>query len=77
MKWNFTNVTFGSELAILDESDSGLDIDSLRNFSNGINQFKSTTKSLILITHYQRLLDYVKPDLVHITHNVKLTNTIS
>lgn len=52
--------------AILDETDSGLDIDALRKVSEGINQFRSPEKSIILITHYQRLLDYVKPDFVHV-----------
>ncbi|MCF7806390.1 MAG: Fe-S cluster assembly ATPase SufC [Simkaniaceae bacterium] len=53
-------------LAILDETDSGLDIDALRIVSEGINAFMSRDKALLLITHYQRLLDYVKPDVVHV-----------
>ena len=53
-------------LAILDETDSGLDIDALRTISDGINQLKNENNAIILITHYQRLLDYIKPDFVHI-----------
>jgi Fe-S cluster assembly ATP-binding protein len=63
------------KLSILDETDSGLDIDALRNLSEGINQFMSKEKSLILITHYQRLLDYVKPNFVHIMHKGKIIKT--
>jgi|TARA_B110000093_G_C12953947_1_gene404015 Fe-S cluster assembly ATP-binding protein len=63
------------KLAILDETDSGLDIDALRNLSTGINNFMSKEKSLILITHYQRLLDYIKPDFVHIMHKGKIIKT--
>ena len=62
-------------LAILDETDSGLDIDALRNLSQGINNFMTPDKSLILITHYQRLLDYIKPDFIHIMHKGKIINT--
>jgi Fe-S cluster assembly ATP-binding protein len=53
-------------LAILDETDSGLDIDSLRIVSNGVNELRCPDKSMVLITHYQRLLDYIQPDVVHI-----------
>lgn len=53
-------------LAILDETDSGLDIDALRIVADGINALRSPDRSIILITHYQRLLDYVKPDYVHV-----------
>lgn len=63
------------KLAILDETDSGLDIDALKTVSNGINNFMNEDKSLILITHYQRLLDYVKPDFVHIMYNGKIIKT--
>ena len=62
-------------LAILDETDSGLDIDALRNLSQGINNFMTPDKSLILITHYQRLLDYIKPDFIHIMHKGKIIKT--
>jgi Fe-S cluster assembly ATP-binding protein len=63
------------KLAILDETDSGLDIDALRNLSQGINNFMSKEKSLILITHYQRLLDYIKPDFIHIMHKGRIIKT--
>jgi len=63
------------KLSILDETDSGLDIDALRNLSTGINNFMTKEKSLILITHYQRLLDYIKPDFVHIMHKGKIIKT--
>jgi Fe-S cluster assembly ATP-binding protein len=53
-------------LAILDETDSGLDIDALRIVSNGVNSLRSPDRSMIVITHYQRLLDYIVPDLVHV-----------
>ncbi len=53
-------------VAILDETDSGLDVDALRIVSNGINAIRSKDNAVLLITHYQRLLDYVKPDFVHI-----------
>lgn len=62
-------------LAILDETDSGLDIDALRNLSQGINNFMTPDKSLILITHYQRLLDYIKPDFIHVLSNGKIIKT--
>jgi Fe-S cluster assembly ATP-binding protein len=64
-----------SELSILDETDSGLDIDALKIISNGINKFMNSDKSIILITHYQRLLDYIKPDYVHVMQNGKIIKT--
>lgn len=54
------------KLAILDEIDSGLDIDALRVVAEGVNRLRSPTRSVLLITHYQRLLDYIKPDYVHV-----------
>jgi len=54
------------DLAILDETDSGLDIDALKTVAGGVNAFKSEENGIVLITHYQRLLDYIKPDFVHI-----------
>jgi Fe-S cluster assembly ATP-binding protein len=60
------------KLAILDEIDSGLDIDALKAVANGINKFVTKDTSIILITHYQRLLDYIKPDHVHIMHKGKI-----
>jgi Fe-S cluster assembly ATP-binding protein len=53
-------------LAILDETDSGLDIDALRTVSDGINALRSPERAMVIITHYQRLLNYVKPDFVHV-----------
>jgi Fe-S cluster assembly ATP-binding protein len=64
-----------SELSILDEIDSGLDIDALKIISNGINSFMNPDKAIILITHYQRLLDYVKPTYVHVIQNGKIIKT--
>ena len=57
---------FEPRLAILDETDSGLDIDALRTVSNGVNALRSPERSVILVTHYQRLLDYIEPDYVHV-----------
>ena len=54
------------KLAILDETDSGLDIDSLRVVANGVNSLRSPERATVLVTHYQRLLDYVEPDVVHV-----------
>jgi Fe-S cluster assembly ATP-binding protein len=68
-------VLLDSELSILDETDSGLDIDALKIISNGINKFMSPQKSIILITHYQRLLDYIKPDYVHVMQDGKIIKT--
>ena len=56
------------KLAILDETDSGLDIDALRIVANGVNKLKSPDNATIVITHYQRLLDYIKPDIVHVLY---------
>ena len=53
-------------LALLDETDSGLDIDALRIVANGINQFRGPSKAIILVTHYQRILNYISPDFVHV-----------
>jgi Fe-S cluster assembly ATP-binding protein len=53
-------------LALLDETDSGLDIDALRIVSNGVNHFKSENNAIILVTHYQRILNYITPDFVHV-----------
>jgi len=64
-----------SELSILDEMDSGLDIDALKVISTGINNFMDSNKAIILITHYQRLLDYIQPDYVHVMQNGKIIKT--
>ena len=63
------------KLAILDETDSGLDIDALRIVADGVNSYMNKDRALILITHYQRLLDYVKPDYVHVMREGKLVKT--
>ena len=63
------------KLCILDEADSGLDIDALKSISKNINQFITPEKKLVLITHYQRLLDYIKPDYVHIMYQGKIIKT--
>ena len=64
-----------SELSILDETDSGLDIDALKVISNGINKLMTNDKAIILITHYQRLLDYIKPDFIHVMQNGQIIKT--
>lgn len=68
-------VLLDSELSILDETDSGLDIDALKIISNGINKFMNQKKAIILITHYQRLLDYINPTYVHVMQNGKIIKT--
>ena len=68
-------ILLDSDLSILDETDSGLDIDALKIISNGINVFMTKEKAIILITHYQRLLDYIKPDFVHVMQNGKIIKT--
>nr|YP_010134036.1 iron-sulfur cluster formation ABC transporter [Tryblionella apiculata]QWM93525.1 iron-sulfur cluster formation ABC transporter [Tryblionella apiculata] len=68
-------VLLDSELAILDETDSGLDIDALKTISMGINNFMNPSKSILLITHYQRLLDYIKPNYVHVMQDGKIIKT--
>jgi Fe-S cluster assembly ATP-binding protein len=64
-----------STLSVLDETDSGLDIDTLRILSEGINNFKNPTKAIVLITHYKRLLEYIQPDFIHIIKNGKIVKT--
>ena len=63
------------KLAILDETDSGLDIDALRIVANGVNKLKTKDNATIVITHYQRLLDYIVPDFVHILYNGKIVKS--
>jgi Fe-S cluster assembly ATP-binding protein len=63
------------KLAILDETDSGLDIDALRVVANGVNKLKSKDNAVIVITHYQRLLDHIVPDFVHVLHNGKIVKS--
>ncbi len=59
-------------LCILDETDSGLDIDALKTVANGVNQLRSLERAFIIVTHYQRILDYVKPDFVHVLYQGKI-----
>jgi Fe-S cluster assembly ATP-binding protein len=63
------------KLAILDETDSGLDIDALRIVANGVNKLKSKDNAVVIITHYQRLLDYIVPDFVHVLYNGKIVKS--
>ena len=63
------------KLAILDETDSGLDIDALRIVANGVNKLKSKDNAVIVITHYQRLLEYIVPDFVHVVHEGKIVKS--
>ncbi len=63
------------KLAILDETDSGLDIDALRIVANGVNKLKSEENAIIVITHYQRLLDYIVPDYVHVLYDGKIVKS--
>ncbi len=63
------------KLAILDETDSGLDIDALRIVANGVNKLKSSQNAIIVITHYQRILDYIVPDFVHVLYNGKIVKS--
>ena len=62
-------------LSILDETDSGLDIDALRIVDEGVNKLKTPDTSCIVITHYQRLLDYIKPDIVHVLYKGRIVKT--
>ena len=63
------------KLSILDETDSGLDIDALRIVADGVNSLRKENNSFLIITHYQRLLDYIKPDFVHVLMNGKIVKS--
>ena len=63
------------KLAILDETDSGLDIDALRIVADGVNSHKNKKNAFLIITHYQRLLDYIKPDFIHVLSKGKIIKT--
>ena len=63
------------ELAIMDETDSGLDIDAIKIISKGINNYKNNSRSFLVITHYQRLLKYIEPDVVHVLIDGKIVKT--
>ena len=62
-------LTLEPKLSILDETDSGLDIDALKIVADGVNTLRNKDNSFLIITHYQRLLDYIKPDFVHVLKN--------
>jgi Fe-S cluster assembly ATP-binding protein len=68
-------LTLNPKLAVLDETDSGLDIDALRIVAHGVNNFKSENNAVILVTHYQRLLDYIVPDFVHVLFDGKIVKS--
>ena len=63
------------KLAILDETDSGLDIDAIRIVSNGVNKLRNSDNAVLLVTHYQRLLDYIVPDYVHVLYNGRIVKS--
>lgn len=71
----FQMMMLNPKLAILDETDSGLDIDALRIVADGVNSFKNEGNAVLLITHYQRLLDYIQPDFVHVLADGKIIKT--
>ena len=71
----FQMAMLNPKLAVLDETDSGLDIDALRIVAKGVNTLKSADNASIVITHYQRLLDYIVPDFVHVLHDGKIVKT--
>jgi Fe-S cluster assembly ATP-binding protein len=68
-------LTLEPTFAILDETDSGLDIDALRIIANGVNKYRNENRAILAITHYQRLLDYMKPDIVHAMIDGKIVKT--
>ena len=63
------------KLSILDETDSGLDIDALKIVANGVNKLKNNENAVVIITHYQRLLNYIAPDFVHVLHDGKIVKS--
>lgn len=71
----FQMAMLNPRLAILDETDSGLDVDALRIVANGVNKLKSPENATIVITHYQRLLDYIVPDIVHVLYKGRIIKT--
>lgn len=71
----FQMAVLNPTLAILDETDSGLDIDALRIVANGVNKLKTKENATIVVTHYQRLLDYIVPDFVHVLYKGKIVKT--
>ena len=63
------------QLAVLDETDSGLDIDALQVVAEGVNRFRNANNAVVLVTHYQRLLDYIVPDFVHVLADGKIVQS--
>ena len=63
------------KLSILDETDSGLDIDALKTVANGVNKLKTNNNATVVITHYQRLLDHIVPDFVHVLYDGKIVKS--
>jgi len=70
-KWQCWNQSF----AILDETDSGLDIDALRIVANGVNELRSKNNAFLVVTHYQRLLEYIVPDYVHVLYKGRIVKS--
>lgn len=68
-------LSINPRLAVLDETDSGLDVDALRTVAKGVNKFKNKNNAVLIITHYQRLLNYIKPDIVHLMIDGKIVKT--
>ena len=66
---------FNPKLSILDETDSGLDIDALKIVAEGVNSSKNNKNAFLIITHYQRLLDYIKPDFIHVLSKGRIIKT--
>ena len=71
----FQMAMLNPKLSILDETDSGLDIDALRIVANGVNKLKTANNATVVITHYQRLLDYIVPDVVHVLYDGKIVKS--
>ena len=71
----FQMAMLNPKLAILDETDSGLDIDALRIVANGVNKLRTKDNATVVITHYQRLLDYIVPDFVHVLHEGRIVKS--
>ncbi|MBQ1747928.1 MAG: Fe-S cluster assembly ATPase SufC, partial [Bacteroidales bacterium] len=71
----FQMAMLSPSLAILDETDSGLDVDALRIVANGVNRLKTKDNAFVVITHYQRLLDYIVPDVVHVLYKGRIVKT--
>jgi len=71
----FQMAVLDPKLAILDETDSGLDIDALRQVADGVNRLRGPERSIVLITHYQRLLDYIEPDFVHVLYDGRVVRS--